>query len=107
MPQDFPRRRFQCHEIPFRVAGEHQTSGRGQNAGPRRRRVSPFPLQRASQRIERTERTPEWRRIVVWEICASVIRVTFFELLRRGTEDVALLAGRDVEQLGLWVIGGR
>src|SRR5882724_2575071 len=92
MPQDLSGGRFQRHEVPFRVSREDQPSGGRQYARPCRRWMLPLPLQRTGQGIDRSQRAPERRGVIVWKIRAAVIGVTLFERLRRRAENVALLA---------------
>src|SRR6185436_16097290 len=101
MPQDLSRSRLERHEISLRVAAEHQSARGRKHAGPRRRWMLPLPFHLTASWIQSPQRAPERRRVIVREIRAAIIGVTFFERLRRSAKDVALFARRHIEQFRL------
>src|SRR6202022_2740172 len=63
----------------------------------------PFPLDFSARRIDRPQRAPERRGIIVGKIRAAVIRMPSLVGLRGGAENVALFARGHVKQAGLRV----
>src|SRR5215472_987424 len=107
MPQRFSCPRFECDEISFGIAGEHQASRRRQNSCPGWRCVLELPLDVAGGWIDRAQRSPIRLALRRRNICTAIERVARFERLRRSAEQIALLARVYIKQLRLWIVRRR
>src|ERR1700731_3757431 len=67
----------------------------------------PFPLYFSGDGIERAQRAPKRRGIVIGKIGAAVVGVAGLVWLRSGAENIALLARGDIKQAGLGIKGWR
>src|ERR1700680_1962416 len=103
MPERLARGRVQRDEVPFSIAGEHQPSGTRQRTRPTRRQMPELPLHLSARRINGAKSTPIRLGSIRRKIGAAVVSMTLFVRLRRGAENVALLASIHVKQPSLRV----